>query len=178
MSKHNDRVPDIASSVDAGMGIHLVKNSIGNEFIEDPEPGPTILLVEDESFVREVTREVLRSAGYVVVAVRTAAEAMRVLEEVEGSADLLLTDVVLPGESGIELAIRLKQQNQDQKVLYITGYAVWMKRCDEQQERFLAKPFSSKQLLVAVNEVLSITGGSLSGMAPPESGLSHLGRDV
>ena len=164
------------------MGIHLVtnENATGEDLGEECVP-QTILLVEDESFVREVTREVLRSAGYSVIAARTAAEAARIFEEVEGAADLLLTDVVLPGETGMELASRLTRENPDLKVLYITGYAEQMKRCSEQHEGFLAKPFTSEKLLGAVKEVLSTHGAianAMSGLPTAQGRLHHLGRNL
>jgi CheY-like chemotaxis protein len=139
-------------SRECGGGLHLVEPNRNRAFDEESAFGPAILLVEDQSFVREVTREVLRAAGYRVVAVRTATDALRVFEEVEGEVDLLLTDVILPEETGLELAARLKRAKQDLNVLYVTGYAEQMKRCDERHETFLAKPFSSEKLLAAVRE--------------------------
>jgi len=64
----------------------------------------TILVVEDEDFVREVTCEVLLSAGYLVLRARTAAEALHLFTRNGGKLQLLLTDVVLPGRSGQMLA--------------------------------------------------------------------------
>src|ERR1035441_10058262 len=77
----------------------------------------TILLVEDEAFVREVTCEVLRSAGYRVLAAKNAAEAMRIYEARGDEVELLIRDVVLPGESGRVLAGE------------IWGEYVWVRRC-------------------------------------------------
>ena len=82
----------------------------------------TILLVEDESFVREVTCEVLRSAGYRVLPARDAAEAMRFYELRRGNVDLLLSDVILPGETGPALAGTLRKKNPTLKVLLVSGY--------------------------------------------------------
>ena len=68
----------------------------------------TILLVEDEDFVRQVTAEVLSFGGYQVFGARTAAEAMRVFRQQRAKVQLLLTDVVLPGTNGRELARDLR----------------------------------------------------------------------
>ncbi|MGH9493651.1 MAG: response regulator, partial [Candidatus Sulfotelmatobacter sp.] len=162
--------------------IHLVKPlENGSEPIEDAATLQAILLVEDEPFVQEVMREVLRAAGYSVVGVRTAVEAARVYEEVEGAVDLLLTDVILPGETGPELAAKLRLTNPGLRVLYVTGYATQMKACEQRGETFLAKPFSSERLLCAVRQALSANktaGSGYSGMPAAESCLHHLGGNI
>jgi two-component system cell cycle sensor histidine kinase/response regulator CckA len=114
----------------------------------------TILLVEDEAFVREVTGEVLRSAGYQVLTAKNAAEAMRIYEAREGEVELLLSDVVLPGESGRVLAERLRLENPWLKILLVTGYAEQMGPRGPTQEECLAKPFSSEVLLARVRQLL------------------------
>lgn len=88
-------------------------------------PG-TILFVEDEAFVRDVTCEVLQSAGYRVLSATNAAEAMRLCDQHCGAVDLLLSDVVLPGESGWTLARKLRRENPFVKSLLVTGYAEQM----------------------------------------------------
>ena len=142
-------------------GIHLVAIEDKKDH-QSREVCPTILFVEDENFVREAACEVLRNAGYSVVALRTAAEAVRVFEEVGGGVDLLLTDVVLPGEAGPALAARLRQADPGLNVLYVTGYAEQMKILETRHEKFLAKPFSSEKLLNAVGEVLATSDLDLS----------------
>ena len=114
----------------------------------------TILLVEDETFVREVASEVLRSAGYRVLTAKNAAEAARTYDFESGEVDLLLTDVVLPGESGRALAERLRQASPRLKVLLITGYAKQMRLEEVGTVACLAKPFSVGVLLGKVREVL------------------------
>src|SRR5271163_279694 len=92
-------------------------------FCSTEASGPqTILFVEDETFVRRVASEVLRSAGYRVLIARDAGEATRVYHAHLGAVDLLLSDVILPGESGRTLAARLREDNPRLKVLLITGY--------------------------------------------------------
>jgi two-component system, cell cycle sensor histidine kinase and response regulator CckA len=116
------------------------------------EPGQrstltTILYVEDEAFVREATCEVLRSAGYSVLAARRAAEAVELYHECCGEVDLLLTDVVLPGESGPALAGRLRQRNPRLRALFVTGYPHQMRLLKTRDDQWLAKPFSLDSLL-------------------------------
>ena len=94
----------------------------GRSTVEEPLAyAETILLVEDEQFVREVTSEVLRSAGYMVLVAKNAAEAIGVYERSRAGVGLLLTDVVLPGESGHALATRMRRDNPRLKVLFVTG---------------------------------------------------------
>jgi len=114
----------------------------------------TILFVEDEAFVREVTCEVLRSAGYRVLTAKNATEAMCYYEACRGAVELLLTDVVLPGETGFALAVRLRRQNPELKVLLVTGYAEQMGRREAKHEECLAKPFSTEALLQSVRDLL------------------------
>ena len=113
-----------------------------------------ILFVEDETFVRDVTSEVLRSAGYAVLIARNAAEALSLYKEHRGRVDLLLTDVILPGENGRTLAHKLRLQNPALNVLFVTGYAEQMQVHETESADYLAKPFSTGILLRKVRELL------------------------
>lgn len=124
----------------------------------------TILLVEDETFVREVASEVLRAEGYRVLTAKDAAEAMQIFES-EFDIDLLLTDVVLPGETGRVLAAKLRRANPWLPVLLATGYGEQM--AGEASEECLAKPFSSEALLGRVRQLLE--------KGPPRMGPIHAG---
>jgi CheY-like chemotaxis protein len=119
----------------------------------------TILFVEDEAFVRDVTCEVLRSAGYRVLSAKNAAEALVSYDVRRGEVELLLTDVVLPGETGLALAGRLRREDPDLKVLLVTGYAEQMGKREEKHEECLAKPFSTEVLLRSVRRLLD--GGEI-----------------
>jgi len=112
-----------------------------------------ILFVEDEAFVRLVTCEVLRSAGYSVFTAKNAAEALEIYQRRRGALELLLTDVVLPDENGLELAGRLRRDNPELKVLFVTGYA------EQMGADRLAKPFSTEVLLRRLRGLLD-RGGS------------------
>ena len=118
----------------------------------------TILYVEDEAFVREVTGEVLRAAGYRVHTAKNAAEAIRVFEAHGDEVELLLSDVVLPGESGRVLAAKLRRENPWLKVLLVTGYAEEMGERGTMREECLAKPFSTEVLLGRVRQMLDGVG--------------------
>jgi CheY-like chemotaxis protein len=129
--------------------------SAGGEILAGAE---TILLVEDEAFVRDVTCEVLRSAAYRVLAARNAADAVRMYEARPAEVELLLSDVVLPGETGPAMALRLRREHPELKVLFVTGYAEQMGLLEGKQEEFLAKPFSAEALLRKVRQVLDRRG--------------------
>jgi two-component system, cell cycle sensor histidine kinase and response regulator CckA len=112
-----------------------------------------ILFVEDEAFVRNVTAEVLRSAGYRVLTARNAEEALVAYREYPGAVDLLLSDVILPGETGLTLAARLRHEDSELKVLFVTGYAEQLGRCRSEHAECLAKPFSKGALLQKIKQM-------------------------
>jgi DNA-binding response OmpR family regulator len=114
--------------------------------------GEIILFVEDETFVREVTSEVLLAAGYEVLIAANAVEARQLYELHSGAVNLLLTDIVLPGETGRELAARLSHEDPRMKILFVTGYPEQMKMVQGQE--WLAKPFSASALLEKVKQII------------------------
>jgi two-component system, cell cycle sensor histidine kinase and response regulator CckA len=114
----------------------------------------TVLLVEDEPFVRSVASEVLRAAGYRVLIAKDAKEASRAYDARFRAVDLLLTDIILPGENGRALAVRLRRENPRLKVLLITGYVEQMGQESGGIEECLAKPFSVDVLLRKVRQIL------------------------
>lgn len=121
-------------------------------------PTRTILLVEDEDSVREVTRHVLEGAGYLVLEARNAEQALAVFHNFEGSINLLLTDMVMPSMSGAELAGRLKAMRPGLVTMLMSGYSgnKGMSQAGLRiADYFLQKPFSISMLLAAVAEALS-----------------------
>lgn len=114
----------------------------------------TILLVEDEDFVRDVAREILRAAGYRVLAARDSVVADRQYDEFGPKVDLLLTDMILPGENGAQLAARMRQQNPGLKVLFVTGYADQLAVLKNAGEEYLLKPFCTEALVRKVSELM------------------------
>jgi len=117
----------------------------------------TILLVEDEVNVRELTRTVLAGRGYSVMATETPEDAERVCESNPSEIHLLLTDVVMPGISGRELAKRLTSRYPKMRVLYMSGYTfniIAHGGMLEDGVAFLQKPFTPTALAEKVREVL------------------------
>lgn len=120
------------------------------------EDAPLILLVEDEPLVRKIAGEVLSDAGYRVLESSDAAEALRIAGEHE-RIDLLLTDVVMPGISGVELARRLLSRQPDLITVLMSGYAEPDLRNIARLTTALRiqKPFTISALLARVREALN-----------------------
>ena len=122
------------------------------------EAASAILLVEDDPLVGAVERNVLERAGHVLITARNAQQAeAEIVARGESSVHLLITDVVLPGMSGLELASRLRERNPELKVLYTSGYPRLPEEGAELERpgvEFLAKPFSPAELLNRVERLL------------------------
>src|SRR5262249_9085257 len=115
----------------------------------------TVLLAEDEQDVREVAREFLQSAGYKVLQAPSGEAALRLAEEHAGAIDLLVTDMVMPGMSGQELARRMRGARKELRVLYMSGYSEHAaeEAAKSEGSAVLAKPFSRSALLRTAREV-------------------------
>ena len=117
----------------------------------------TILLVEDESSVRDLVRDELRKLGYLVLEAKTGIEACLLATQQTGPIQLLLTDVVMPGMNGRELAQHLLTITPDLRVLFISGYTDDVGVSTGMENRrtaFLAKPFTLEALARTVRELL------------------------
>ena len=121
----------------------------------------TILLVDDESDVRDLARDMLAAKGYQVLEAGNAAEALQIAQNHAGHIDLLLTDVVMPRLNGVEVAGRLTRQRPDTQVLYMSGFAVVGAQTEhlsgpglQPGDPILPKPFSPESLTRKVREVL------------------------
>ena len=131
---------------------------------EAPETGEeTILLVEDEAVVRQLVAEILETSGYSVLPAGDGPSALELLRRHNGSVDLLVTDVVMPGMSGPEVANAVTAMRPGTQVLYISGYtdsAIGHHGVLEPGIAFLQKPFSADDLARKVRNVLddSIVG--------------------
>jgi signal transduction histidine kinase/CheY-like chemotaxis protein len=120
----------------------------------------TVLVVEDEENVRTLVRHVLEAQGYAVLEASGAREAMYMHENHPGRIDLLLTDIVLSGKSGRELAKDLVELHPGLRVVFMSGYtddAVVRGGLPKAKSLFLAKPFSPAQLTDIVQAALEGT---------------------
>lgn len=128
--------------------------------------GPTVLLVEDEDSLRRLTSRILAKGGFTVLAAEDIEDALRLAAETP--PDLLLTDVVMPGLSGQELAQRLRAERPALRVLYLSGYtdavlARYGVGADDGPDdagrpgdRLVSKPFDARGLLEAVRGALAL----------------------
>lgn len=121
-----------------------------------------ILLVEDESYVRDVACEILESEGYQVVTAKSGAEAIEMFEQ-SRPVQLLLTDVVMPGMTGRDLAQHLMSRDPELKTIYMSGYMDGMGGQVLRQDAtrpFIQKPFTLESLTTMVKHVLSAAPAS------------------
>ena len=119
----------------------------------------TILVVDDEANDREEMRRLLQGEGYTVVEADTYQAAMTAFEANRYAIGLLVSDVSIPGGNGCEIAIALRQQNPDLRVLFVSGH-VGAEICkyygfEVSDEHFLRKPFAPTELLARVTQVLN-----------------------
>jgi two-component system cell cycle sensor histidine kinase/response regulator CckA len=125
----------------------------------------TILLVEDQDQVRDVAHDILERNGYRVLVAGKPGEALLLCEQYPGRIDLLLTDVVMPLLSGVELAKRVALLLPEVKVLYMSGYtddSIVRHGVLESEMAFLQKPFTPESLAGKVREVIDAPGVSLA----------------
>lgn len=126
--------------------------------VAPPSGYETVLLVEDEAMIRTMVGTFLRLHGYLVLEARDGPDALRVAREHAGPIHLLLTDVVMPGMSGREVAERLVSVRRDLKVLYMSGYTIEAMAhhgLSDAATEFIQKPFTPNALAQKVSETLA-----------------------
>ena len=120
--------------------------------------GETVLVVEDQEAVRELTKTVLEAYGYHVLEATNGAEALAFVERHSGEIHLLLTDVIMPGMNGMDLSRRLRVLRPKLKVLFTSGYpadVIARRGVVERDVAYLPKPFSPETLVAKVRGVLA-----------------------
>jgi signal transduction histidine kinase len=135
----------------------LSEADVSAPLLAAPGGTETILVVEDDAPLRALVRGVLAASGYTVLEARAGEEAVRLGEQYAGPIHLLLTDVVMPGLSGRELAERLAARHPGLRVLFMSGYTdqvVVEQGMLEARAPFLQKPFSPETLRRKLREVL------------------------
>jgi signal transduction histidine kinase len=149
---------------------------IGAEtIVETPEPpvietttrevdSATVLVVEDETAVRRLVERILWGNGYTILSASSGQEALEFVTKYGFDIDLLITDVVMPGISGIELATRLTELRQNVGVLYMSGYSedIVGRHGMDGTEPLLQKPFTAEELKDAVRKML-VTDKAFAG---------------
>ena len=126
----------------------------------------TILLVEDETPLRELTCSLLAESGYTVLSAEQPDKALEIARQHSGSIHLLLTDMVMPGMSGLDLAKILAPQMPKLKVIYMSGYTGFSHPdLFDSAAAVLFKPVPRNTLLRKVHEVLRLDAGAQSSSA-------------
>ena len=172
---------DVTSRVGHGTRFDLYFPSVESDILTTAPTQPlgqtqkgteTILLVEDESSVRMLIRDELRKLGYRVIEAKNGVEACLLATQQTGSLQLLLTDVVMPGMGGRELAQHLSVIKPDLRTLFISGYmddVGIMAGQEEGTSSFLQKPFTPEVLARAVRTLLDASTPSDRTGAPSPS---------
>lgn len=139
--------------------VELPSAAVADTGVDRAEGGnETILLVEDSEVVRSYTAEILRTSGYDVVEAASGEEAILAAGKHGRPIDLLLSDVVMPGITGGEVAARIRAILPGTKVLFVSGYpedAIGGKRLIDDGAPFLGKPFTPNELRKKIREILA-----------------------
>ena len=133
------------------------ENGTGTETRRDAGGCETVLLVEDEDVVRQLTSRILEDRGYRVLDAAHPEDALRISGLHSDPIELLITDVVMPRLNGMELADRLITSRPEMKVLFISGYEQDSRitvDLDDSGRAFLPKPFSPEAMAGKVREIL------------------------
>ncbi len=122
-----------------------------------PTGSETLLVVEDESSLRKYIVEVLQPLGYNLIRAANGSEALDLCENYEGEIDLLLTDVIMPGINGRQLADKLVHNRPEMKVIFMSGYtsdAIARHGVLEDGVNFMQKPVTSSMIANKIRNVL------------------------
>lgn len=164
--KQNEGHIEVYSEVETGTTIKIYLPQVSKEDVKMPPSTKskrvylgkeTVLLVEDEKPVRKLVKKLLIQNGYKVMEAEHAEEALKFIKSQKEPVDLLLTDVIMPGLNGPELALEIKNFFPDIKVLFISGYS---ENVSLEQGHlntpyyFLQKPFSPETLLKKMRKIL------------------------
>ena len=165
--------------VDGREGAAAAQDSLGLPRAERGQE--TILLVEDETNLRRLARQYLETQGYKILEAEDGAAALQFVAGHQGAIDLLLTDVIMPGMNGRELAARVTELLPDVRVLYMSGYtenAVGLDGTLDAGINLLQKPFSLPALKDRVREVLDSEPIPLEVAMSSRTGSSVLEKKV
>jgi nitrogen-specific signal transduction histidine kinase/CheY-like chemotaxis protein len=137
--------------------VHEIESPNDN-FEKIDNASETILIVEDDAGLLEVTHRSLEAVGYAILSARNREEAIRIAQSHPGPIHLMVTDVILPGINGAQLASQLSRLRPEMKVLFVSGYtdeSIVRHGVLEPGLAFLQKPFSPKALNRKVGEMLA-----------------------
>lgn len=162
----NEGTIDVHSETGKGSTFKIYLPRFVGDFVESTAAGTTetpkgrgetVLLVEDEASILDMSREMLTKLGYRVLTAGTPGEALRQVRAHNGEIQLLITDVVMPEMNGLDLAILLSEINPGLKCLFLSAYTadiIAHRSMLDEGMHFLQKPFSRKDLATKVREAL------------------------
>lgn len=130
----------------------------GRPHLAQPSPQRlvTILIVEDNENLRNILHRTLEGHGFSVLAAADGAEALRLCQQYDGTIDVVVSDIVMPGPNGFELAVRVHAARPETKFLFITGFFdQFPELCDKYRGSILEKPFLPSELLRKVEDILN-----------------------
>ena len=125
---------------------------------QEPESTETILLVEDEDLVRDVTKRILKRAGYKVLIAVNGKEALNLYAKEKDKISLVILDLIMPEMGGKECLEKLREIDPDAKILITSGYyttEIAREITESGAAGFILKPYNLKQMLTKVREVLA-----------------------
>jgi len=143
-------LPRVEEDVDASRGMDVAG--------ETPKGRETVLLAEDEDAVRDIAREFLQLSGYTVIEASDGAGALALAEKHNGPIHLLVTDMIMPGMTGRELAQRLLEKRPELKIVFMSGYTEYTSNRQGtilENEVLLTKPFTRVTLARTVRDTLT-----------------------
>ncbi|MBU5615308.1 hybrid sensor histidine kinase/response regulator [Geomonas azotofigens] len=166
VARQNGGWVDVESKVGGGTTVTVYLPRHQDEQLQEPLPSPeppssgeeTILLVEDESAILNIVTMMLGKQGYHVLPSTSPEEAMKLARTHPGKISLLITDVIMPGMNGHELAGLLQAENPELRCLFISGYTadlIAQHGVLEDGVHFIQKPFSIPELAAKVREALA-----------------------
>ncbi|MFA5112312.1 MAG: response regulator, partial [Desulfobaccales bacterium] len=159
---------EVYSEVGRGTTFKVYLSMVGGkaETVDRPEQiidlargTETILVVEDEDMVRQFTVKILDRLGYLVLGASNGEEALQLAEGHEGRIDLLMTDVVMPGMNGRQLADELTRIRPGTAVLFTSGYTesiIVNQGVVEKSLNFIGKPYSPQAIAKKIRELLDM----------------------
>lgn len=157
--RQHQGVIDVVSQLDKGTSFLIYAPRVDAPQQSESRPHtPAILLVEDQTDLRQLATMVLSTAGYRVLSASTPAEGVDIAELHPGPIDLILTDVTMPGMNGRQLAERVLKTHPNARVLYISGYdreSVCRERGIDADAPFLEKPFPPERLIEVVSNLIA-----------------------
>ena len=164
----------IYSEPGLGTTITVLLPAAGQDIAAEPPPeqepaagaGETVLIIEDEPAMREVTRRMLSRAGYHVITAASGPEAIEIAASHTGDIDMLLTDVVMPRMLGKEAAEQIRALRPGVRVLFMSGYAQGVLDSQGVVEagiNLIQKPFSKAQLLATLGQLTSLAPRHIKG---------------